>query len=153
MPSSTECADHVIRTVPLIVRELWNRLQAETPHLVTFSQLGLLSHLCQERLTLTDLAQKWGVSAPTMSKMISLLVDRGWVVREVDPSDRRRKLLSLSESGCEVHKHTYEAVQQSLARTLDVLKDGQHAQVVSALDLLFSVLSEESIVGKPDRSA
>ncbi len=141
MASSVECADYIIRVVPLVVRELWGRLPSDASLPVTFPQLGLLSHLCQERLTLTDLAHMWGVSVPTMSKMVSLLVDRGWVVREEDPADRRRKNLSLTLSGYEVHKRVYEAVQQNLVGSLDALDDDRRGQIVSALDLLVSTLS------------
>ena len=138
MTSSAECADHIIRVLPLILRELWNRLQAESPVSVTFSQLALLSLIHQEPLTMADVADRWGVSSPTMSKMVSLLVDRGWVVREEDPRDRRRKLLSFTPEGWEAHSRAYEAVQESVAGSLDVLDDDQRARIVEALDLLMS---------------
>jgi DNA-binding MarR family transcriptional regulator len=141
MLSSVDTADQIIGTVPLIVRALWNRLPTETSLPVTFPQLGLLSMLDQECLTLSDLAQRWGVSAPTMSKTVSLLVDRGWVVRKEDPADRRRKLLSLTPAGCEIQKEMYGLVQNSVARSLDSLDGEKRAQIVSALCLLLSTLS------------
>lgn len=141
MLSSVETADQIIRTVPLIVRALWNRLPAETSLPVTFPQLGLLSILDQECLALSDLAQRWGVSAPTMSKTVSLLADRGWVVRREDPADRRRKLLSLTPAGCEIQKQMYALVQSSVAFSLDTLDGEQCGQIVSALSLLLSTLS------------
>jgi DNA-binding MarR family transcriptional regulator len=76
-----------------------------------------------------------------MSKMVSLLADRGWLVREEDPVDRRRKLLSLTPDGIVAHKRVYEAVRDSVALSLDPLDGGQRAQVVAALDLLLSALS------------
>jgi DNA-binding MarR family transcriptional regulator len=131
----------MIRTLPLIVRGLWNRLPTEGTLPVTFQQLGILTVLCHQRLTSSELAARWGVSAPTMSKMVSLLVDRGWLVREEDPDDRRRKLLSLTPSGVAAHKQVYEAVRDSVALSLDPLDTAQRAQVVTALDLLLSTLS------------
>jgi DNA-binding MarR family transcriptional regulator len=131
----------MIRTLPLILRGLWSRLPAEGTLPVTFQQLGILTVLCHDRLTTSELADRWGVSAPTMSKMVSLLVERGWLSREEDPGDRRRKLLSLTPSGVVAHKQVYEAVRDSVALSLDPLDTGQRAQVVAALDLLLSTLS------------
>lgn len=75
--STAECADQILTAVPLIVRGLWNRWQAETPRPVTWSQFGLFSLLRQHRLTLTDLAREWGVSKPSMSKMVSIHSPQG----------------------------------------------------------------------------
>ena len=85
-----------------------------------------------------EIADLWGVSSPTMSKMVSLLVDRGWLGRKEDPADRRRKLLSFTAEGWEAHDRAYEAVQESVAGSLDVLDDDQRARIIEALDLLMS---------------
>lgn len=112
-----------------------------TPTKVTWAQFGLLTLLCQRRLTLTCLAREWGVSKPSMSKMISLLVQRGWITREEDPADRRRKPLSLTPAGQKVHERVRDAVQQNLVRSLDELDDRQRAQIAAALDLLVKTLA------------
>jgi len=141
MPSNVECAEQILTAVPAIVRELWNRLQAETPMAVTWAQFGLLSLLYQRRLDLTTLAREWGVSAPSMSKMVNLLVKRGWITGEPDPTDRRRKLLSLTPTGHQVHERVREAVRKNLACSLDRLNGEQQAQIVSSLDLLVRTLT------------
>ncbi len=141
MPSNVECAEQILTAVPTIVRELWNRLQAETPMAVTWAQFGLLSLLYQRRLDLTTLAHEWGVSAPSMSKMVNLLVKRGWIAREPDLTDRRRKLLSLTPTGHQVHERVREAVRKNLACSLDRLNGEQQAQIVSSLDLLVRTLT------------
>jgi DNA-binding MarR family transcriptional regulator len=127
--------------VPPMMRELWNRLQVNISLAVTHSQYGLLSLLYNQQLTLTELAHRWGVSVPTMSKMVSLLVQHGWVVREECPIDRRCKLLNLTPTGIQILKDVREAMQQSLARSLDRLDDDQRAQVIAAIDLLASTLT------------
>lgn len=141
MPSSVECAEHLMTAVPPMMRELWNRLQADMPLTVTNSQYGLLSLLYHQQLTLTELAHGWGVSVPTMSKMVSLLVQRGWIVREACPTDRRRKLLNLTPAGLQILKKVQGAIQENIARSLDRLDDDQRAQVVAAIDLLSSTLA------------
>lgn len=125
---------------PLIVRGIWSRMRAETPETLTSVQFGLLSMLCQERLTLTELAQRWGVSAPTMSKTVSLLVTRGLVAREECPDDRRSKWLRATEAGREAYERVGRALLHDLARSLDALDDAQRAEIVSALGTLARIL-------------
>ncbi len=139
--STTECANRIITTIPLITRELWNLLQAKSVISMTSVQFGLLWLLDQHRLTLTDLSQLWGVSPASMSKTINLLVERTWVAREVDPADRRRKFLSLTATGRRIHEDVHKAVRQSLAQSLEDVNEEQLVQIVSALDLLVETLT------------
>jgi hypothetical protein len=55
---TVECAEQILTVVPIVVRELWNRLQAETPMAVTLAQFGLLSFLYRCRLDLTGPARE-----------------------------------------------------------------------------------------------
>jgi DNA-binding MarR family transcriptional regulator len=141
MISSKNCAERILWTVPPIVRALWQRLQEVTPTPLTPTQFGLLTLLGQESGTTTELAQKWGVSTPTMSKMVSLLVEHGWVVRREDPADRRRKLISLTATGHELQSSVYGAVCHSVAGALDGLQVDQRDQIMGALTLLLERLT------------
>jgi DNA-binding MarR family transcriptional regulator len=124
-----------------MMRELWNRLQVDMPLTVTNSQYALLSLLRHQQLTLTELAHRLGVSVPTMSKMVSLLVQHGWVVRKACPTDRRCKLLSLTPAGFQILQEVRGGMQRNLARSLDNLDDDQRALVMAAFDLLYSTLT------------
>jgi DNA-binding MarR family transcriptional regulator len=141
MPSAAVCADKILTAVPLIMRELWSRLQAEAPIRVTWAQYSLLSLLSERRLTLTEMARYWGVSKPSMSKMVSTLMQRGWIAREEDPKDRRRKPLTLTPTGRQVCTGVRQASRQELLRSLDELDDEQRAQIVAVLDLLVDILA------------
>ena len=46
-----------------------------------------------------DLLEKAHIGAPAMSELINKLEDDGYIVRTVDPDDRRATLLSLTEKG------------------------------------------------------
>ena len=140
-PSAEECADQILTALPVIMRALWQRLQAETPLPVTWAQFGLLSLLYSRPFTLTELARTWGVSKPTMSRTVGLLTGRGWIVSQKDLADRRRKPLSLTPVGREIHERMREIVRQKLVSPLDPLDETQRTQIVSALDLLLRTLA------------
>jgi DNA-binding MarR family transcriptional regulator len=139
--SIEECADQILTTVPTIVRGLWNRWQADTSRTVTWSQFGLLSLLHEHPAILTQLAAEWGVTKASMSKMVNMLMERGWIASKKDPADRRRKPLHLTPAGRKAYARVYDTVRQNLIRSLSNLDDDQQTQIVSALDLLVKILT------------
>lgn len=49
--------------------------------------------------TAAELAARERVSAPSMSRTVAELVERGFVDREQDPADRRRVTLTITDAG------------------------------------------------------
>ncbi|MFZ5917741.1 MAG: MarR family winged helix-turn-helix transcriptional regulator [Chloroflexota bacterium] len=140
-PSTFECADQIVTNIPIIVRGLWNRWQGDLPTKITWAQFGLLSLLSRETSTLTELSREWGVSKPSMSKMISILVERGWIERNPPEGDHRRKPLSLTPKGNEIQERTREVVRRNLAKSLAQLTGDQPQQITAALDMLVQILT------------
>jgi DNA-binding MarR family transcriptional regulator len=72
------------------------RLQATRipPHWFT-----VLAALDRGVKTATELAEREHVSAPSMSRTLKELEDRGLVSRTTDPDDRRSRILTLTEAG------------------------------------------------------
>jgi len=63
------------------------------------SHVGLLKLLSHGPHHLTELAGRHAVSAPTMSKTVTTLAERGWVERVRDPQDRRSVLIQITPDG------------------------------------------------------
>ncbi len=88
-----------------------------------------------------DLASRTFLLAPSLSRILANLEERGLIVRAVDPDDQRRALIALSERGGEqvraiapASEERYAAIEaafgaERLARLLDELHD------LAALDL------------------
>jgi DNA-binding MarR family transcriptional regulator len=68
---------------------------------LSLSQLKSLQALgdAQEPLSLKGLADHLGLSLPAVSRAVDGLVQRGYVTREEDPSDRRCKRLLITRRG------------------------------------------------------
>lgn len=49
-----------------------------------------------------EIADLMGVDAPAVSGIVADLLARGYVGRTADPTDGRRKLVRITESGCDV---------------------------------------------------
>jgi DNA-binding MarR family transcriptional regulator len=65
-----------------------------------------------ESTTQVEVARRTGLSAKTVSRVISLLGEtrqgRGWIRQEFDAADRRIRRLSLSRKGKAVHRKLIE---------------------------------------------
>jgi DNA-binding MarR family transcriptional regulator len=59
-----------------------------------------------------DIAKDFGISKQAASKLVDALVVRGYVDRSVDPDDRRRMLLSLTERGEAAAKASWSATDR-----------------------------------------
>jgi DNA-binding MarR family transcriptional regulator len=70
---------------------------------VSAHQVGILDHLDADApTTLSDLAAHMGVTPATMSIAVGRLVDQGYVTRVLDPVDRRKAQLRLTDAGARV---------------------------------------------------
>jgi DNA-binding MarR family transcriptional regulator len=88
----------IAREVRLAAQSLARHVKDHTPSLAPHL-FTVLAWLEEGPATARDLAGRERVSAPSMSKSVSELEERGFVSRTVDPSDARQKIVSLTESG------------------------------------------------------
>ena len=108
------------------------------PFDLTPARYDMLAALHQYRLV-PNVPQSWlkrtlGVSAPTISRMVTSLQERGLVVRTVDPSDRRRRFVLLTAYGKRMLRNARRfadhslKVARALYRTLDFTRRSKIAE-------------------------
>ncbi len=94
-------------------------------------------------LRLSELARREAVTAPTMSRVLTSLVEQGLVYRQPDPQDARGVLITLSERGSaqldDVRSHRTALVARRLAR----LDPDQLAALHTAMPALEALLVDE----------
>lgn len=94
----------------------------ETAGEVTPVQFGILALLVSgERLDLSTLAERMALDPSTSGETVNRLVAKGWVEREADPADRRRKLIRISEAGRTLFGQQRDAVSRVQALVLEGL--------------------------------
>jgi DNA-binding MarR family transcriptional regulator len=81
-----------------------------------------------------------------MTRIIGVLEEGGYVMRETDPADRRSCLIALTPQGAEVLAGTHNARAGRLARHLADLDPRQRAALVAALPALEALAEVESTV-------
>ena len=102
--SSNALADEVWRAMASLVidnRDGWKRAVVEQSGL-PFSRIRILKRLSRQSMTVKQLAQAATMDAPATTVAVNDLEDRGLVVRETDPANRRCKVVSLTDAGREM---------------------------------------------------
>ncbi|MDT5359610.1 MAG: hypothetical protein QOC69_1372 [Mycobacterium sp.] len=97
-------ADEVWRAMAAVVfdnRDRWRRDVVEATGL-SFSRVRVIRRLAKRAMTAKGIAQAATMDAPATTVALNDLEDRGLIVREADPTNRRSKLVSLTEKGREV---------------------------------------------------
>jgi DNA-binding MarR family transcriptional regulator len=88
----------IAREVRLAAQSLARHVRDHTPSLAPHL-FTVLAWLEEGPATAGELAGRERVSAPSMSKSVSELEERGLVSRAVDPTDARQKIVSLTATG------------------------------------------------------
>ena len=94
-------ADDVWRAMASLVinnHDSWKRAVVERTGL-PFSRVRILSRLAKMPMTVKQIAQAATVDAPAATVAVNDLESRGLVVRETDPTNRRCKVVSLTDAG------------------------------------------------------
>ncbi|EHR63372.1 MarR family winged helix-turn-helix transcriptional regulator [Saccharomonospora cyanea] len=98
------------------------------------------------RMRLGDLASREGVAAATMSRIVSALVDSGYVHREPDPADRRAWLVALTTEGERLLSDVRSTRIHELSKRIDRLSP-EHREALAAC-----VPALEALLGDDERS-
>ena len=144
--TTEEITHELLAVLPLLNRIVAAEVRREAGEETTMPQFRVLAHLVDGPLTLSVLARKRRVSLQSMGELVQALVERGWVVRIPDPTDRRQHLLHLTEEGRAHYERAQEQALRRLAPLLDELTDDEMAAVQQALPALHRVLTREEKV-------
>src|SRR5262245_1142634 len=133
-------AQQVLETWPAIFYRL-RTIAPQTPEgmAATVGQMRCLLSLHKEPQSLRSLASHHGVSAPTMSRMISELVGRGWVSRAEASGDRRQVVLELLPPGRDVLQSMREKMLDQIVTLLQKLTPEEQDALALGLQGLLRV--------------
>lgn len=99
--SDERLADDVWRAMAAVVfdnRDAWKRTVIEHTGL-PFSRVRVLRRLAARPMTAKEIAKAATMDAPATTVAVNDLQERGLVIREADPTNRRSKLISLTDAG------------------------------------------------------
>jgi DNA-binding MarR family transcriptional regulator len=133
--SSGDLAEAVWRAMASLVidnRDGWKRAVIEQTGL-PFSRIRILKRLSATPMTVKQVAHAAAMDAPATTVAVNDLEDRGLVVRRTDPTNRRCKVVSLTEAGRAIVSKI-DAVEDPAPDALATLDDAQLTELKAILD-------------------
>jgi DNA-binding MarR family transcriptional regulator len=90
----------------------------------------------------SDMTRGLGVTKQAASQLIDTLVLRGYLTREVNPADRRRMTIDLTDRGREAAATVGAAVAEVDGRLAQMISPGQRAGLRAGLTALAAIKDE-----------
>jgi DNA-binding MarR family transcriptional regulator len=119
----------------------WKRAVAERIAM-PFSRYRVLRRLLPGPMTVKEVAHAAAMDAPAATVTVNDLAERGLVIREVDPANRRSKRVSITEAGRAVVRHAQQTPDPAPA-SIDSLSPAELRQL---RDLLRKLVTQRSTV-------
>lgn len=132
--SRNPMADDVWRALTSLVidnRDGWKRAVIEQTGL-PFSRIRILNRLSRRPMTVKQVAHAAAMDAPATTVAVNDLEDRGLVVRETDPTNRRCKVVSLTDAGRDMVRRI-DAVDDPAPDALAGLHDAELTELRAVL--------------------
>jgi DNA-binding MarR family transcriptional regulator len=138
-PADTELATRL----RIAVGRLHRRIRLASNDIPPLQLSTLVSIESYGPLRLGELAQREAVTAPTMSRVLASLDERGLITRSADPDDARSTRVALSSAGVEVLTQVRSHRTALLDARLAKLTPAQRSALADALPALEALVTEE----------
>jgi DNA-binding MarR family transcriptional regulator len=139
-----QVAEELLNTFPRLGRLIEQYVQSVSKEESTLMQMGTLFFLIEQPATVSELAKKRKVSLQSTSVHVQSLVERGWVVRVPDETDRRRSLLEITPEGL-AHAQTAKfKLNEYMADVLGGLTVEEFAAAQIFIPALRRIVSEQA---------
>jgi DNA-binding MarR family transcriptional regulator len=132
LPPPTTSTSELVDVVYLVMQAIWADMR-RSRRAIEPSQWATLRRIARGPCTMSELARHKGVSLPTISKSVDMLVRRAWVERFVDDTDRRQTLVRLTSGGRRVLAECRRRVELRLDEKLATLSPAEREQVSASL--------------------
>lgn len=138
--------DKLVDVLPLVNRAVF----AELRHIAHPAHFALLASLAHKPGPISELAERLGVSLPSVSSMLGTLEARGWVRRSANEHDRRVVLIEITAAGSGVLREMRAAKASLLRRRLADLPPEDAGALLEGLSVLEAVFQPEQAPASPD---
>ncbi|MGZ4601746.1 MAG: MarR family winged helix-turn-helix transcriptional regulator [Oryzihumus sp.] len=140
-PTSTSLAT-LANDLRLACMRISRRVRFESTDIVAPHQFSVMARLEETPRTPRELADIERVSAPSMSRTVAALVERGLVLRADDPTDGRQVILSLTPEGARTLKDIRRRRDEWMASRIKGLSTEEREVLSRASEILLRVAGQ-----------
>lgn len=134
----------IIRATDLHSRRLGKQTGLTTPQLVIIQAIRNL-----EDPTVSDIAKAVSLSLATVTTILNRLESNALVHRQRSDVDRRRVIVTLTETGRELSNKAPKPLQDSFVTRFNKLETWEQFQIVTALERIASMMDAEQLDAAP----
>ena len=128
----------------VIKQDITQRFKSENIDL-TPEQWALLAELAENgELSQKELAGRTFKDPPTISRIIDLLFNRGYILRTPGTEDRRKFLISLTKEGKDIYKKSAPMIQEARSIGWQGLTDEDYLNLNTILSKITSNIQANS---------
>jgi len=110
---------------------------------LSMPQFGVMMQLHHKGACgMSEVSERFEITPAAASQLVDKLVQSGFIVREEDPSDRRAKVLNITDKGRELIQRGIEERYRWVDQLVETLTAEQKAKVSEALVLLTEAAQE-----------
>lgn len=112
--------------------------------------MGCIEHFPDpesDGVKMSEISNTLKLAMPTITELVSGLVQNGFAERNQDPQDRRAVRVRLTESGALAIQQAQEVFLQSFGGLIDSLGQEKSAQLIDLLSQVFTYFDQLSRVG------
>ena len=132
-----DLASSLLEVVPMVLHALRSHMRMNRSVELSVPQFRALAYVRRhEAASLSDVAGHMGLTAPSASRLVDVLVARGFVERLMDPADRRKVTIKATDKGLDAWSTTREETLHWLAELLGGLSPAQAAELTRSLKTL-----------------
>lgn len=136
MADYKEIGSYIDRTYKVVRQDLINRFKQRKIN-ITPEQWVILYKLSEKDMFQTDLASMSFRDKPTVSRIVDLLVKKGYAQRKRDRYDGRKFHISITVKGSNVIKRALPAVEESRKLGWTNLSEKEYETLINILDKVF----------------
>ncbi len=134
----------IIQSIDLNSRSLVKRVGLTGPQLVILKEVAGSSEV-----SVGEVAKAISLSQGTVTDIVERMEKRGLVARRRSEHDRRRVLVSATESGKRLLEKATPLMQESFVEQFNGLPDWEQAMILSSLQRLVSIMDAKAIKAEP----
>jgi DNA-binding MarR family transcriptional regulator len=151
MSSPQLSAAIVMDNVPLLMRILRTKFREMHTGRLSMVQFRTLTFLnTNQDASLSETATAIGLSLPSMSKLVEVLVNMNLIHREMHGGDRRRICLSITERGKSELDEAYQHTQTYFAEKFASLNEDERDQIEAAMNIMKKLFLLEPKLNNPE---
>lgn len=137
-----EVAKIAKRIFPLMGRMMETQMQRPAIHIPPI-HFHVLNRIYIRSYSLTELAEVMSVSAASLSRTISVLEERNWLVRKRSEEDRRAIQIEITQAGHDTLQEIEQHAEDFLTETLSKLSNEELDKLLDGLNILIGTFSEQ----------